>query len=282
MLKEKGVSLKRICLHLKISRSSFYARKSEKKVKSAVYNPQDAIVLSQIKEIRGLHTFWGYRRVWAWLKHREKIVISKKRTYRIMKENNLLCPKKAFRKNEAKTKSKPKATRPNQYWGIDMTKFMINGLGWVYLVIVLDWFTKKIVGFDLSLRSRTSDWEKALDMALNNQFKDGVRDKGLNLISDNGSQPTSVAFMKNLSHLGINQIFTTYDNPKGNAETERMMRTIKEEVIWINDFETFEEAENTIGKWILNDYNKLYIHSALNYKSPEEFENEFFSQRIAA
>jgi transposase InsO family protein len=61
-----------------------------------------------------------------------------------------------------------------------------------------------------------------------------------------------------------------------------MMRTIKEEVIWINDFETFEEAENTIGKWILNDYNKLYIHSALNYKSPEEFENEFFSQRIAA
>ena len=282
MLKEKGVSLKRICLHLKISRSSFYARKSEKTVKSAVYNPQDAIVLSQIKEIRGLHTFWGYRRVWAWLKHREKIVISKKRTYRIMKENNLLCPKKAFRKNEAKTKSKPKATRPNQYWGIDMTKFMINGLGWVYLVIVLDWFTKKIVGFDLSLRSRTSDWEKALDMALNNQFKDGVRDKGLNLISDNGSQPTSVAFMKNLSHLGINQIFTTYDNPKGNAETERMMRTIKEEVIWINDFETFEEAENTIGKWILNDYNKLYIHSALNYKSPEEFENEFFSQRIAA
>jgi len=282
MLKEKGVSLKQICLHLKISRSSFYARKSEKTVKSAVYNPQDAIVLSQIKEIRGLHTFWGYRRVWAWLKHREKIVISKKRTYRIMKENNLLCPKKAFRKNEAKTKSKPKATRPNQYWGIDMTKFMINGLGWVYLVIVLDWFTKKIVGFDLSLRSRTSDWEKALDMALNNQFKDGVRDKGLNLISDNGSQPTSVAFMKNLSHLGINQIFTTYDNPKGNAETERMMRTIKEEVIWINDFETFEEAENTIGKWILNDYNKLYIHSALNYKSPEEFENEFFSQRIVA
>ena len=282
MLKEKGVSLKRICLHLKISRSSFYARKSEKTVKSAVYNPQDAIVLSQIKEIRGLHTFWGYRRVWAWLKHREKIVISKKRTYRIMKENNLLCPKKAFRKNEAKTRSKPKATRPNQYWGIDMTKFMINGLGWVYLVIVLDWFTKKIVGFDLSLRSRTSDWEKALDMALNNQFKDGVRDKGLNLISDNGSQPTSVAFMKNLSHLGINQIFTTYDNPKGNAETERMMRTIKEEVIWINDFETFEEAENTIGKWILNDYNKLYIHSALNYKSPEEFENEFFSKRIAA
>lgn len=282
MLKEKGVSLKRICLYLKISRSSFYARESEEKVKSTVYNPQEAIILSQIKEIRGLHPFWGYRRVWAWLKHREKIVISKKRTYRIMKENNLLCPKKAFKRNEAKTRSKPKSTRPNQYWGIDMTKFMVNGLGWVYLVIVLDWFTKKIIGFDLSLRSRTSDWEKALDMALNSQFKDGVRDKGLNLISDNGSQPTSVSFMKNLSHLGINQIFTTYDNPKGNAETERMMRTIKEEVIWTNDFETFQEAKNAVERWIQNDYNKLYIHSALNYKSPEEFESEFLSHRIAA
>jgi len=61
---------------------------------------------------------------------------------------------------------KPEAERPKQYWGIDMTKFMINSIGRTYLVVVLDWFTKKIVGLDLSLRSSASEGKCALDMAL--------------------------------------------------------------------------------------------------------------------
>lgn len=152
---------------------------------------------------------------------------------------------------------------------------MINSVGWAYLVIVLDWFTKKIVGWDLSLRSRSAEWKKALGMALNNEFPDGVRGSGLKLISDNGSQPTSCSFMNDMKILGIDQIFTSYDNPKGNADTERVMRTIKEECIWINDFDTFQEAKETIGKWIEYDYNKFYIHSSLGYLSPEEFERSF-------
>ena len=91
-------------------------------------------------------------------------------------------------------RSKPRADKPRQYWGIDMTKFMVSSIGWVYLVIVLDWYTKKIVGWNLSLRSRATEWKEAKDMA----------------------------------RLGIEQIFTSYDNPKGNADTERVMRTIKE------------------------------------------------------
>ena len=63
-------------------------------------------------------------------------------------------------------RSKPKATRTKQYWGIDMTKFLVESVGWVYLVIVLDWYTKKIVGYDISLRSRRQEWEAALDRAL--------------------------------------------------------------------------------------------------------------------
>jgi hypothetical protein len=62
--------------------------------------------------------------------------------------------------------------------------------------------------------------------------------------------------------LGIEQIFTSYDNPKGNADTERMIRTIKEEVIWVNEFETLEESKEKIGKWVEIDYNKNYVHSS--------------------
>jgi len=121
---------------------------------------------------------------------------------------------------------------------------MIPVMGWVYLVIVLDWYTKKIVVWDVSLRSKATDWKGALDMAINSEFPEGVRGKGVILISDNGSQPTATSFMKDMVTLDIEQIFTSYDNPKGNAETERMIRTIKEEIIWLNEFSSFEEAKD--------------------------------------
>ena len=70
--------------------------------------------------------------------------------------------------------------------------------------------------------------------------------------------------------LGIQQIFTTYDNPKGNADTERVIRTIKEEAIWPYEFEAFEEARERID-WAIKFYNEEYCHSALNYLSPMEF-----------
>lgn len=117
-------------------------------------------------------------------------------------------------------------------------------------IIVLDWYTKKIVGWDISMRSKSSNWKEAIERAIDKEFPDGVRDKGLKLISDNGSQPTATSFMKDMATLGIEQIFTSYDNPKGNAETERMMRTIKEEIIWLNEFGSFEEAKEKVGKWI--------------------------------
>lgn len=65
-----------------------------------------------------------------------------------------------------------------------------------------------------------------------------------------------------------------YDNPKGNADTERMMRTIKEEIIWLNEFSSLEEAKEKIGHWIEVDYNKFYVHSGLGYMSPGEFEQQ--------
>jgi transposase InsO family protein len=134
------------------------------------------------------------------------------------------------------------------------------------------------VGWDLSLRSRASDWKRALEMAIQGEFPQGVRGRGLKLISDNGSQPTSVSFMRDMATLGIEQIFTSYDNPKWNAETERMLRTIKEEIIWLKEFSSLEDAKQRIGQWMEIDYNKLYVHSELGYISPEEFEEIYLRQ----
>jgi transposase InsO family protein len=161
-----------------------------------------------------------------------------------------------------------------------MTKFLVPALGWVYLVVVLDWYSKKIVGHHVGLRGRAVEWRQALDMGLQAEFPEGVRDQGLKLISDNGSQPTSVSFMADMKALEIEQIFTSYDNPKGNADTERVIRTIKEELLWLEEFGSLEEAQEGIGSWIANDYNRCYIHSSLGYRSPLEFEAAYYLNQL--
>lgn len=279
-LKESGYTIRDACGALGISRSGYYASRSPQKPKLSRINLRDTGLVKRIKAIKSAHPFWGYRRVRAWLLHREKVAVNEKRVRRIMKEHDLMVPRSIHKAKRTSSRSKPRADKPRQFWGIDATKFMVNGLGWVYLVIVLDWFTKKAVGWNLSVRNRTKEWKQALDMAVNSEFADGVRGQGLKLISDNGSQPTSKSFIGDMATLEIEQIFTSYDNPKGNADTERMMRTIKEEVLWLNEFLSFEEAKKKIDKWLRADYNELYVHSALGYKSPEEFEALYYQDEL--
>ena len=277
-LKLQGYTIQDACAAVGFSRSAYYAANSSKKRSSTdVSKTKDAELLARIKEIKAEHPFWGYRRVWAWLNHREGHLVNQKRVRRIMKEHGLMATQVVHKAKRKPQNRKPIADRPRKYWGIDMTKFMVPVIGWVYLIVVLDWYSKKIVGWDISLRSRAAEWKRAIEMAIDREFPEGVRDKGLKLISDNGSQPTAVSFMKDMATLGIEQIFTSYNNPKGNADTERMMRTIKEEVLWLNEFGSFEEAKEKIGRWIEIDYNKLYVHSELGYISPEEFEERYFS-----
>lgn len=148
-----------------------------------------------------------------------------------------------------------------------MTKVMIDGFGWVYAVFVLDWYTKKIVGHYAGIQSKTEHWLAALNQAVNAQFPAGVRGEKLNLMSDNGCQPTSTGFMKACSVLKVKQAFTSYNNPKGNADTERLMRTMKEELAWINEWKNPAHFIQALDGWVRN-YNNGYLHSSLNYQTP--------------
>lgn len=153
----------------------------------------------------------GLPKVWAYLRYVDNEVVNKKRIYRVMREHNLTVkPKRNLLAKRTSDRGKPRAVRPKQWWGRDMTKVM-TGSGWVYVVIVLDWYTKKIVGHYSGTTATTTQWLEALNSGLNTEFRYGVRGKGLNLISDNGSQPTSLRFMKACSKLGIHQAFTSYN-----------------------------------------------------------------------
>jgi len=226
--------------------------------KSLKVKQRNAPVLAMIRKIKLDHPFWGYRRCWAYLYYREGIKVNQKRIYRLMRENDLLVNKRRYKAKRKPTRPKPKAAYPNQIWGTDMTKIKIGIWGWYYLVIVLDWYTKEIIGYHVSLQSKSKEWQEALEEAVSKRFPKGIKDslaEPLFLVSDHGCQPTSLSYMKVCSDLGIKQIFTSWSNPKGNADTERVIRTIKEDFIWCHDWDhpfDFQRASENL----LND-NKL-------------------------
>src|SRR6266508_3895695 len=104
-------------------------------------------------------------------------------------------------------------------------------------------------------------------MAVNHRFPNGARDQGVSLMRDNGCQPTSMVLMEACNTLGIHQTFTSYGNPRGNADTERFMRTMKEQCLWLQEWACPFELINALHVWIAS-YNTHYLHSVLGYKTP--------------
>lgn len=242
----------------------------------------DRPILLRIQAIKQNHPLWGYRRIWAYMRYRDGIVIGKNRVYRLMKENQLLVSKKhRLRVKRYSTRPKPRAKVPNQYWGIDMTKVKIQGWGWIYVHVVIDWYTKEIIGHHTSLTSRSTDWLEALNKAVNTRFPDGILSKRgkPKLISDNGCQPTSQSFMRTCSQLKIKQIFTTWNNPKGNADTERLFRTMKEDLVWVNEWSIPFVFQNDLDRWVL-DYNTDFPHQSLRYKTPAQAMMAFTNRKL--
>jgi putative transposase len=241
---------------------------------SAAVADRNAPILERIERIKADHPFWGYRRVWAHLRYVDGLDVNPKRVYRLMRLHGLTVPPHhQLKATRTTNRPKPRPACPNQWWGIDLTKVMTD-TGWVYVVVVLDWHTKQIVGHYAGTRATAHHWLLALDRGLNRQFPDGVRGHGLHLMSDNGSQPTSLRFLQACSHLGIKQAFTSYNNPKGNADTERMMRTLKEELFWLREWSSGDELVDALNRWVAW-YNDNYLHSALGYRTPNQAEETY-------
>jgi len=215
------------------------------------------------------HLTFGYRRIWALLR-REGMMINKKTVWRIMHEMHLTRPKIWHKPYRPKRIEKMKPVRPNQSWQIDMTSFALSDLTALYLVIVTDCYSRKIVGWTLDRRCRAGEWIGALRMALESEglvTKEAC--KRLTLRSDNGSQPCSKKFVEYLGQTGVRGQYTGYNAPDDNAYIERVIRTVKEEEIWPNVYDTVWEAATAIEAYV-NYYNQERIHSALGYRTPNE------------
>lgn len=202
------------------------------------------------------------------------LLINKKRVLRLMRQHVLLV--KAHPRLQATrtpTRSKPRPIAPPQWWGIDMTQVMVEPLGWMSVVIGLDWYTKKIVGHSVGLQAKTSQWLAALGSAVQRQLPPRSRDHGLHLMSDNDCQPTAVACLKTCATLSITQAFTRYNNPRGNVDTQRLMRMLKEELLRLREWTSPLELEQALVAWITWD-NTRDLHSAEGNRTPYQVKQQ--------
>jgi transposase InsO family protein len=152
-----------------------------------------------------------------------------------------------------------------------MTKVLVEGFGWIDIVVVLDWYTKMIVGYDAGMPCKSQHWLAALEMAVSRQFAAGVCGQGLGLMRDHGGQPTSTAFMRACRMLEIQPALTSDNNPQGKADTERVMRTLKEACLWLQEWTCPFALITALERGIATDHEHD-LHSALGYQTPRQFE----------
>lgn len=214
---------------------------------------------------------FGYRRITAALR-RKGWTVNRKTVYRAMKSEGLLQDRIRYKPQRPKRVEKMRPERPNQGWQVDMTSLQLSDLTPLYLVTVIDCCTRQIVGWTLDRRCRAREWIAAVRMALEAAglgTKAEAQAAGLVLRSDNGAQPCSKAFIEFLGRRGVRGQYTGYDAPDDNAYVERVIRTIKEEEVWPNQWDSWSEAHAAIEAYV-RYYNDERIHSSLGYQTPNE------------
>lgn len=220
---------------------------------------------------------YGYRRVWKELTN-QGITCAPVRVRRVMRERGLkaLQPKTYVPRTSDGRADKPSPNllldqplpeQPNKVWAGDIT-FIPTAGGWMYLAVVIDLCSRKVVGWALADHMRTELVSAALQQAL------GSRDPAPGLIfhSDRGSQYGSGAYRQLLNQAGLRQSMSARANPYHNAWTESFIGTLKNEMLQDGCFLNEADARTEIFDYIDSYYNIHRQHSALGYQTPALFE----------
>ncbi|HYT20463.1 MAG TPA: IS3 family transposase [Candidatus Polarisedimenticolia bacterium] len=269
-----SLSIERMCQLAGVSRAGFYRSLQEK-----MPAEEDMEVRSAIQQIAVEHRRrYGYRRISAELRRRGMLV-NHKRVLRIIREDNLLAvqPRAFVVTTDSEHEfevylnlaSRIKLTGMNQLWVADITYIRLKK-EFVYLAVILDAFSRRVVGWalDRTLASRLPI------AALEQAIAERQPPPGLVHHSDRGVQYASGEYVKILRKHRMIPSMSRPANPYDNASCESFMKTLKREEIYANDYRDLEHLLGNIEAFIEQYYNRCRLHSALGYRSPEEFERE--------
>ncbi len=282
---QEQFSLSALCRAMQVGRSGFYAWRKRPKSER---QQQNEILAEQI---RAAHEesdqTYGSPRIYAELKE-AGIPCSQKRIARLMRLQKISAIRpKRFVTTTDSDHALPvadnllartfEAETPDTKWTADIT-YLWTGQGWLYLAVILDLFSRSIVGWAMEQTIDRTLVLSALDMALVG------RKPGSDLMchSDRGSQYASDDYQRRLKDVGIVCSMSRRGNCWDNAPTESFFAGLKKEMVHRTRFETREQARSAVFEWIEVWYNRKRRHSTLGYLSPEAFERKHQQEQAAA
>jgi len=277
-----SMSIERMCQLAEVSRAGFY-----RSLRERTPAEEDMELRSAIQQIALEHRRrYGYRRIAAELRRRGMLA-NHKRVVRLMREDNLLAiqPRQFVVTTDSHHElevylnlaRRMKLTGIDQLWVADITYIRLR-TEFVYLAVILDGFSRKVVGWALE-RTLTSRLAIA---ALERAIPKRQPRPGLIHHSDRGVQYASGEYVSILDQHHMIPSMSRPANPYDNASCESFIKTLKREEIYANAYENLEHLRANIETFIEQYYNQQRLHSALGYRTPEEFERQVQSQTEAA
>jgi putative transposase len=248
------------CRLLKVARSSLYYR-------PAPVSADDLAVMRRMDELHLAWPFYGSRRMTAVLR-REDWLVNRKRIKRLMR---VMALEAIYQKPNTSRKHPDHKVypyllrglvidRPNQVWCADIT-YIPMAKGFVYLVAVMDWFSRRVLAWRVSITLETDFCVEALQDAMNRHGQPEIFN------TDQGVQFTSAAFLGELETLGVRISMDGKGRFLDNIFIERLWRSLKYEEVFIKAYGSVPEARIGIGEW-LTFYNDERPHQALDYRTP--------------
>jgi putative transposase len=282
MQRQGNLSVERMCELSRVSRAGFYRylkQRAPQLVKTEVRSAIQRIALEHRRRL-------GSPRITRELRHRG-MVVNHKRVERIMREDNLLAIR--WRKFVTTTQSahdqrvylnlasRMRVTGRNQLWVADITYIRLQN-EFVYLAVLLDVFSRRVVGWALERTLQARLTVMALEQAVAKRNPPA----GLVHHSDRGIQYACAEYVAALARHRMVPSMSRAGCPYDNAMCESWMKTLKQEEIYANDYRDAEHLTTHLEEFIERYYNRLRLHSALGYRSPEQFEAETASEPAAA
>jgi putative transposase len=272
------MSARRMCAAAQVSRASYY------RFVGSVAEDPDMELRSVVQQIALSRPSYGYRRVQAELERRGHQV-NHKRVRRIMREDNLLCVRRRsfVRTTDSKhgftvypnLAKEMVLTNINQLWVADITYIRLRS-EFVYLAVILDAYSRRVIGWELSNSLAVELALGALRMALNGRrFAPGLVHH-----SDRGVQYAANDYTQLLRERQIQISMSRRGNPYDNAQAESFMKTLKYEEVYRSDYYDQRDVRSNVGRFLEKVYNEKRLHSALSYVPPAEFERELLKPKV--
>jgi len=249
---------------------------------------EDDLIRDEIEKLinKPASSRYGYRPMTHQLKRNDFQIndqfVNHKRVLRVMKENNLLVEiKKAFinttdsdhnlkKYSNILKKENIKVTRLDQVWVSDITYIKLPS-GFVYLAVIIDAYSRKVIGYCLSKNIDTDLVLEALQMALKTRKITNANNQLIHH-SDQGVQYASKAYTDLLRFYGVRISMSNPGCPWENGMAESFFKTLKTNEVYLNDYQNIWEAKNNLFRFINKVYNQKRLHSSLGYLPPCEFE----------